>query len=159
MPTPDFKAARPTLLDLIERAAAAHPEAVALRRASAGDPGIPYARLLEETGDLAMALVDLGVRLEERVGLIGENSPRWAMAYLAVHKAGGIVVPMDAQLQEREIAGIGGAAQLRFVFSGARAAAAVRAALPRARVLGLFEGGEGAASRSEERRVGKECRL
>ena len=46
---------------------------------------------------------------------------------------------MDPALREREIAEIGRASELRFVFASPRLAPTIQAALPRVRVLGLGE--------------------
>jgi long-chain acyl-CoA synthetase len=37
------------------------------------------------------------------VALTGKNSPEWAVSYLAIHFAGGVVVPIDYQLKTEEI--------------------------------------------------------
>jgi long-chain acyl-CoA synthetase len=43
------------------------------------------------------------VRPGARVGLQSENRPEWGLAYLSVLAAGGVVVPLDAQLREQEL--------------------------------------------------------
>jgi long-chain acyl-CoA synthetase len=44
-----------------------------------------------------------GVRRGDTVALTGKNSPEWAVSYLAIHFAGGVVVPIDYQLKTEEI--------------------------------------------------------
>jgi long-chain acyl-CoA synthetase len=44
-----------------------------------------------------------GVRKGDTVALTGKNSPEWAVSYIAIHFAGGVVVPIDYQLKTEEI--------------------------------------------------------
>ena len=86
-----------------------------------------------------MVLLELGVVPEERVGILSESRPLWGAAYLAIHRAGAIAVPIDILLREREVGEIGRAAELRYLFASARTEELARAALPRARVLSFDE--------------------
>jgi len=63
--------------DLIERNLPARAAKIAIHSAS-GD--ITYADLFQLTNGAARALLDLGVRREERVLLVGYDSPRFASA-------------------------------------------------------------------------------
>jgi long-chain acyl-CoA synthetase len=45
----------------------------------------------------------LGLKKGERFSVMGENSPEWAIAYLAIVKAGLVCVPLDPLLSEGEI--------------------------------------------------------
>ncbi|MFP4067170.1 MAG: AMP-dependent synthetase/ligase [Spirochaetaceae bacterium] len=64
----------------------------------------------------AAYLQSLGVRAGDRVAVTGKNSPEWAVAYLAVLYAGGVVVPLDYQLHSPDIAGLMGRAEVKAVF-------------------------------------------
>ena len=64
---------------------------------------ISYLQLAERVEQLSDGLLGLGLAKGDRVGVLGENRPEWAMAYLAIHRAGGIVVPIDSQLKEQEL--------------------------------------------------------
>jgi long-chain acyl-CoA synthetase len=44
-----------------------------------------------------------GIRQGDTVALTGKNSPEWAVTYIAIHFAGGVVVPIDYQLKNDEI--------------------------------------------------------
>lgn len=44
-----------------------------------------------------------GVKPGDRVGLQADNRGEWGHAYLAILEAGGVVVPLDAQLKEHEV--------------------------------------------------------
>jgi len=64
---------------------------------------ISYKEMSKITDGLAAALVDLGVKKGDRVGILIPNTPQFVMAYFAVLKAGGIVVATNPQYTEREI--------------------------------------------------------
>ncbi|MEU8511543.1 amino acid adenylation domain-containing protein [Kitasatospora sp. NPDC048722] len=80
---------------LIEAQAARTPTAPAVISC---DGVLSYARLDEQAGQLAGLLVERGVRPEVRVGLAVEQSARWLITLLAIWKAGGVYVPLDAAL-------------------------------------------------------------
>jgi long-chain acyl-CoA synthetase len=44
-----------------------------------------------------------GIRRGDRVALTGKNSPEWALAFIAIHFAGAVVVPIDYQLRQEEV--------------------------------------------------------
>ncbi|MBI5078582.1 AMP-binding protein [Candidatus Saganbacteria bacterium] len=52
---------------------------------------------------LQAGLLSLGVALGDRVALISENRPEWAMAFLAITSMGAIVIPLDAMLRKEEV--------------------------------------------------------
>ena len=64
---------------------------------------ISYKEMNKITDQLAAALVGLGVKKGDRVGILIPNTPQFVMAYFAVLKAGGVVVATNPQYTEREI--------------------------------------------------------
>jgi len=64
---------------------------------------ISYKEMSQITDQLATALVDLGVKKGDRVGILIPNTPQFVMVYFAVLKAGGIVVATNPQYSGREI--------------------------------------------------------
>ena len=69
---------------------------------------LSFADFTAETRDFARGLGELfGTenKAETKIAVIGESSPRWFSAYLAVMAAGYTVVPMDKELAQSEIAG------------------------------------------------------
>lgn len=80
---------------------AAHrqPDSVALRL---DEVEVPYTGLNAASACLAGLLVARGLRPGDRVGVMLPNVPYFAIAYYAVLRAGGVVVPMNVLLKERE---------------------------------------------------------
>jgi long-chain acyl-CoA synthetase len=64
---------------------------------------ILYHEFLTATKSIASYLIRSGIRKGDRVAILSENRPEWCEAYLAVSMAGGIAVPIDAQLGAHEI--------------------------------------------------------
>jgi long-chain acyl-CoA synthetase len=62
--------------------------------ASVGESPITYARMNRDSEDLAGRLRDLGIRRGQTVAILGENSPRWVLAYLAILSIGAVAVPI-----------------------------------------------------------------
>ncbi|TVR68613.1 MAG: long-chain fatty acid--CoA ligase [Spirochaetaceae bacterium] len=71
-----------------------------------------HARILA----VAQHLRSLGVERGDRVAVSGKNSPEWAIAYLATLFAGAVVVPIDYQLHDGEIANLIHAGGARVLF-------------------------------------------
>jgi long-chain acyl-CoA synthetase len=67
------------------------------------DTTITYAEMNGLVDRLAAALVALGVKKGERVGLFLPNLPQFILAYSAVLKAGAVVVAMNPQYKQREL--------------------------------------------------------
>ncbi|MBN1303773.1 MAG: long-chain fatty acid--CoA ligase [Anaerolineales bacterium] len=64
---------------------------------------ISYKEMNEITDTLAGALVKLGLKKGERVGLFMPNTPQFVMAYFAILKAGGVVVATNPLYTPPEI--------------------------------------------------------
>ncbi|CCH48198.1 AMP-binding protein [Pseudodesulfovibrio piezophilus] len=81
-----------TLKDLLEQSVAKHADRVALSFVG-GDP-LHYSRLLELVRDLETLLAGCEVRPGDKVAIIGENMPHWAVTYFAVTSMGAVAVPI-----------------------------------------------------------------
>jgi long-chain acyl-CoA synthetase len=68
------------------------------------DMAITYAQLDEATARVAGLLRNRGVGPGDRVGVMLPNIPQFAVAYYGVLRAGGVVVPMNVLLKQREVA-------------------------------------------------------
>ncbi len=95
------------LFDRFEAVAAAQPDRPALQiKDAAGYRRLSYADVARQARLMAGALVRAGLAPGDRVALISENRPEWAVAYFAVVAAGGTVVPLDVQLGDAEVANV-----------------------------------------------------
>src|SRR5579862_7414187 len=125
-----------------------------------GDTRLTYAALLARAERIAVALRGFGVETGDRVATLLPNVPAMLELHFAIPGAGGVIVPMNTRLSVAEHAYI-------LEHSGARclvtcadfvhlAENAVSTLDDPPRVL-VADGPE-YQTRSEERRVGKECR-
>lgn len=64
---------------------------------------ITYAKLRADIIAMSTALVKDYKLVDEKIAVIGENSYKWFVAYMAVNTGSGIVVPMDKELPSNEI--------------------------------------------------------
>jgi long-chain acyl-CoA synthetase len=68
------------------------------------DAEVTYAQLDDASARVARLLSDRGVAAGDRVGIMLPNVPYFAVCYYGVLRAGGVVVPMNVLLKEREVA-------------------------------------------------------
>jgi long-chain acyl-CoA synthetase len=93
------------ILTKIQEAALRYPHNIAIQ-AKAGDhyQQHTYEDLIGRIASIAHALSEKGINAGDRVALLSENRPEWMIAYLAVVSCGAVIVPLDAQLTEKEAA-------------------------------------------------------
>jgi long-chain acyl-CoA synthetase len=89
------------LADNLLRTAARHPDHVAVRL---DERRLTYAELDRDSARLAGLLHDRGVRPGDRIGIMLPNVPDFAVVYYGILRAGGVVVPMNVLLKQREVA-------------------------------------------------------
>src|SRR5579864_1537007 len=65
-------------------------------------PDVTYGDMFKLACGAARALQDLGVRREERVLLVGYDSPAWVAAFLGAIRLGAVPVPVNPLLQRSE---------------------------------------------------------
>ncbi len=68
-----------------------------------GEDEISYRQLGERVDDLIHFLQGRGIGHGDRVAILGENSPHWVIAYLAVTTMGAIAVPVLPEFRSAEI--------------------------------------------------------
>ncbi len=56
---------------------------------------ISYKEMNEQTNHMAAALVEMGVKKGDRVGIFMPNTPQFVIAYFGILKAGGVVVAVN----------------------------------------------------------------
>ncbi len=78
-----------------------------------------YRDLLGSVASVAKSLADLGIVKGDRIGLLSENRPEWMIAYLSVQSLGAVIVPLDAQLTDKEVAILLASAEAKAVFVSA----------------------------------------
>ncbi|HEY6888616.1 MAG TPA: long-chain fatty acid--CoA ligase [Solirubrobacter sp.] len=112
------------LARFLTRSAAECPDALAL---VCGKTRLTYADLDVASAGVAARLRDLGVRDGDAVGLMLPNVPEFAIAYYGILRAGGVVVPMNILLKEREVTFHLGDPDARLVLAWHECADAARA--------------------------------
>ncbi|MCJ2165073.1 AMP-binding protein [Pseudodesulfovibrio sp. S3] len=81
-----------TLKDLLAESVEKHADRVALGFVN-GEP-ITYAELAGHVRDFQTVLKGLGIKPEDKVAIISENMPNWAIAYFSITTMGAVVVPI-----------------------------------------------------------------
>jgi long-chain acyl-CoA synthetase len=131
------------LATLLTDAAAAHPDAPAIRL---GDTRVTYAELDSATAVVAAGLRAGGLQPGDTVGLQLPNLPDWVVLYYGVLRAGGVVVPMNPLLKAREVAFyLGDAGAVRFFAFAGMADEAAAGAVEAGLTAELVEAGEALA--------------
>jgi long-chain acyl-CoA synthetase len=85
----------------LTESAAQHPDRAAVRH---DDRVLSFAALEEASARVAALLAARGVGPDQPVGLMLPNIPEFAVLYYGILRAGGVVVPMNPLLKEREVA-------------------------------------------------------
>ncbi len=84
-----------TIADLIPSAAAAHGENPAIRYKRDGAwHDVSYNRLAETVQEIALGLIDIGVKPGDRLCILANTRPEWSYADMAAASAGAVVVPI-----------------------------------------------------------------
>jgi long-chain acyl-CoA synthetase len=93
------------ILTRIQEAASRYPELIAIQMKT-GDhyQQYTYRELVRNVASVARSLAKQGIKKGDRIALLSENRPEWMVAYLAVVSFGAVIVPLDAQLTEKEVA-------------------------------------------------------
>jgi long-chain acyl-CoA synthetase len=101
------------LLELFHAACETHRRRVALRMSGARKDRFTYAELRSFAERVAGFLAAGGIAPGDRVLLAAENRPEWAVAFFGVLLAGGVAVPVDAQLSAAELSNLARSAGAR----------------------------------------------
>ncbi|OHD23287.1 MAG: hypothetical protein A2Y38_24495 [Spirochaetes bacterium GWB1_59_5] len=108
---------RQTLPAMLKAAGAAYGPRPALNRVADGtvQPAYAYDALTAAAGRFAALLVDLGIVAGDRVMLLGENRPEWAVAYFGIGMAGAVAVPVLVDFLPEQIANVATHAEIRAI--------------------------------------------
>ncbi|MEY2430733.1 MAG: HIP---CoA ligase [Acidimicrobiaceae bacterium] len=82
-----------------------------------GDVRLSFTELVAEIDIAARALIASGVEPGERVAIWAPNVYEWAVAALALHSVGGVLIPVNTRFKGEEAAYILGAAGARRLFT------------------------------------------
>jgi len=99
----EFHGEWPTIPQMFSITCARYPNNQCFTAFAPSELRLTYSEVLQKVLQFADYLVEQGVGPESKVAVTGKNSPEWAIAYLAVLFAGGIIVPLDYQLTDKEI--------------------------------------------------------
>jgi long-chain acyl-CoA synthetase len=92
-----------TIVNLFLGSAEKYPANVAFNYFHQSWRTITYGEFLKETKGIAAHLMNSGIKKGDRVAIVSENRHQWCAAYLATGMAGGVSVPIDAQLGPSEV--------------------------------------------------------
>lgn len=107
-----------TFCQRVVAAASIRPDQVAMTVIELdGEESITFGTMLRQLRSIAYRLTQEGIEFGDRVALIGENHPNWAIAYLGIIYRGAVVTPMDPAATTQALAAFlkGSEAKLAFV--------------------------------------------
>jgi len=90
-----------TLTSFINRSIELYPDAPALAKVNQ-DP-ITYKEMEDIAKDLIILLQENGIKKGDKVALLSENMPNWAIAYLSVTYFGGVIVPILPDFHKSDV--------------------------------------------------------
>jgi long-chain acyl-CoA synthetase len=115
------------------------------------DDRVTYDELALFSDRAGRKLLAEGVRSGDRVLLMSENRPEWAMAYFGILKAGAAAAPLDQNLSPQEVRNCAAAARAKILLASPRVAERL-GPLPGLRTLTLAEALRGAPGDRELRK-------
>ncbi|MFC1621589.1 AMP-dependent synthetase/ligase [Candidatus Omnitrophota bacterium] len=77
---------------------------------------LSYIELGQRTVDVSSSLIKLGIAKNDKIAILSENRPEWAIAYFAIISCAGIIIPLDIKLTEKEIQFILNDTQAKIIF-------------------------------------------
>lgn len=78
---------------------------------------VTYRDLQNTIRYIGNALLKMGIKKGDRIGVISENRVEWAITYLSVVSTGAVIVPFDILLQTEELLPIMKASEIKFIFT------------------------------------------
>ncbi len=89
---------------------------------------VTYGELLSHTKGIASFLIKSGINNSDRIAIVSENRHEWCASYLGISMAGGIAVPIDAQLGSDEIRNLLIDSEAKVIFHSSKAEANIQMA-------------------------------
>ncbi|MBU1693234.1 MAG: AMP-binding protein [Verrucomicrobia bacterium] len=110
-----------TIKELLTRSVSRRGDGIALRYKKDGRwQTLTYHEFLMRAWRVAELLARRGIKPGDRVAILRENAPDWPEMYFGITALGATAVPVDAKLQEQEVAHILRDSGARLLFSDAR---------------------------------------
>ncbi len=76
-----------------------------------------YGEMRNEIRALSNALIRMGIKKGEPIGIISENRPEWVLTYIAVTYIGAVIAPFDTLLKQNELSEIISTSGVKLIFS------------------------------------------
>ena len=115
----EFTGTWPTVVEMFEITVKRYPENESFIAFTPKKEVLTYSEAHQKVKEIAAYLLAEGVGEGVKVGLSGKNSPQWAISYLAILFAGGIVVPLDATLSNEDMVKLMGFADVKIFIADA----------------------------------------
>ncbi|MFA5699588.1 MAG: AMP-binding protein [Sphaerochaeta sp.] len=93
-----FEGAWPSILDLLYLTKERFPERNGFTVFNPDRQTLTWSEVWEEVQRLGSALIEAGIKKDDKIIINGKNSPSWALVYFASLWAGAVVVPLDNQM-------------------------------------------------------------
>ena len=105
------------ILTGIREAAERFPEHIAVQMKSGNAyQRHTYREFVPIIASVSRSLAEAGIARGDKVALLSENRPEWIMAYLSTMAIGAVIVPLDAQLTDKEVAVLLAGSEAKAVF-------------------------------------------
>ena len=114
-----FQGEWPTIPEQFRLSASLYPDQTAFTQFSPEEVRISYKKARELVVRVGSWMVNKGLKKGDRVVLMGKNSPWWAIGYLACLEAGGVIVPMEVQMEDDTAKRLIDFVESRFLFADA----------------------------------------
>lgn len=83
-------------------------------------PVYTYTEFREKTIQVSELLIGLGILNGDTVAIFGTNSPNWGVAYFAILRIGGIVIPMLPEFSPAEVENVLNHSEAKLIFASDR---------------------------------------
>lgn len=97
---------RYTMKDLVDTVAQSYTDIVALKTYRDDESEITYGKLKQRVDALGFYLTQQGVEKGDRIAILAESTPNWAVMYFGITSIGAIAVPLLPDFSAREVQGI-----------------------------------------------------
>lgn len=92
-----------TIPEMVKRSGENFKDFIALKMRRNGSwVSFTFGEMLDFVARLSLFYKNLGIEKGDRLAVVGENRPEWAISYLAGQWAGAILVPLDPRLRQAE---------------------------------------------------------